>query len=53
MFITLEGIEGSGKTSQVNNIAAFLEDRGQVCLLTREPGGTKIGRRIQIGRAHV
>lgn len=47
MFITLEGIEGSGKTSQVNNMAAFLEDRGRVCLLTREPGGTKIGRRIR------
>ncbi len=47
MFITLEGIEGSGKTSQINNIAAFLEDRGRVCLLTREPGGTKIGRRIR------
>ncbi len=47
MFITLEGIEGSGKTSQINNIAAFLEDRGRACLLTREPGGTKIGRRIR------
>ncbi len=47
MFITLEGIEGSGKTSQVNNMAVFLEDRGRVCLLTREPGGTKIGRRIR------
>ncbi len=47
MFITLEGIEGSGKTSQVNNMAAFLEDRGRVCLLTREPGGTEIGRRIR------
>ncbi len=47
MFITLEGIEGSGKTSQVGNIAAFLESRGRACLLTREPGGTPIGRRIR------
>ncbi len=47
MFITLEGIEGSGKTSQLNNIAGFIENRGRVCLLTREPGGTEIGRRIR------
>ena len=47
MFITLEGIEGSGKTSQLKNIASFLESRGQTCLLTREPGGTQIGRRIR------
>ncbi len=47
MFITLEGIEGSGKTSQLNNIAGFLESRGQKCHLTREPGGTEIGRRIR------
>ncbi len=47
MFITLEGIEGSGKTSQLKNIAAFLESRGHTCLLTREPGGTVIGRRIR------
>jgi dTMP kinase len=47
MFITLEGIEGSGKTSQVQKMAAFLESRGHTCLLTREPGGTPIGRRIR------
>ncbi|CAD7841550.1 MAG: Thymidylate kinase (EC 2.7.4.9) [Olavius algarvensis Delta 4 endosymbiont] len=47
MFITLEGIEGSGKTSQVKKMAAFLEDGGHPYLLTREPGGTRIGRRIR------
>ena len=47
MFITLEGIEGSGKTSQINNICRFLENKGHVCVITREPGGTKIGRKIR------
>jgi len=47
MFITLEGIEGSGKTSQVKKMVAFLEDGGHPYLLTREPGGTRIGRRIR------
>lgn len=47
MFITLEGIEGSGKTSQMERIAAFLEERGHACLQTREPGGTRIGTAIR------
>jgi len=47
MFITLEGIEGSGKTTQINNIYRFLENKGHHCLITREPGGTKIGREIR------
>jgi len=47
MFITLEGIEGSGKTTQVNNICRFLENKGHHCVFTREPGGTKIGRKIR------
>ena len=47
MFITLEGIEGSGKTTQVPAIADFLENRGLRCLRTREPGGTPIGRAVR------
>lgn len=47
MFITLEGIEGSGKTTQINNISRFLENKGHNCVITREPGGTKIGRKIR------
>lgn len=47
MFITLEGIEGAGKTSQVDNIVAFLTSDGYECVTTREPGGTAIGAQIR------
>lgn len=47
MFITLEGIEGSGKTTQIENIAGFLRGSGRECLITREPGGTLIGGKIR------
>jgi len=47
MFITLEGIEGAGKTSQLKNIVAFLEARGYECVTSREPGGTGIGAQIR------
>jgi len=47
MFITLEGIEGSGKTSQIGSIVDFLKGVGHDCLVTREPGGTGIGQKIR------
>jgi dTMP kinase len=47
MFITLEGIEGSGKTTQIDYIIDFFEVRGNRCLATREPGGTSIGKKIR------
>ena len=47
MFITFEGPEGSGKTSQIVALAAFLTERGYQVLTTREPGGTKIGDQVR------
>jgi len=47
MFITFEGPEGSGKTSQITALSAFLSERGYQVLATREPGGTKIGDQVR------
>lgn len=47
MFITLEGIEGSGKTTQMQQLRTFFENRGHSCVLTREPGGTALGEKIR------
>jgi len=47
MFISFEGIEGSGKSTQIKRAGNFLDKRGIDCCLTREPGGTDIGRRIR------
>ena len=42
-FITLEGPEGSGKTTVSNRIVKMLEEKGYQVLLTREPGGVEEG----------
>jgi dTMP kinase len=47
LFITLEGGEGSGKTTLASTLAAKLEERGHSVCLTREPGGTELGRAVQ------
>ncbi|HJS74781.1 MAG TPA: dTMP kinase [Vicinamibacteria bacterium] len=47
LFITLEGPEGTGKSTQAKLLARRLRREGYDALLTREPGGTRIGRRIR------
>jgi len=47
MFITLEGIEGSGKSTQILHIFNFINQLGRKCVMTREPGGTRIGGKIR------
>jgi dTMP kinase len=47
MFISFEGIEGSGKTTHAEHMVRFLKDRGHDCVITREPGGTRIGEKIR------
>jgi dTMP kinase len=46
-FITFEGIDGSGKTTQLRMLASYLKEAGCEVLLTREPGGTPVGNRLR------
>ena len=47
MFITLEGPEGSGKTSHIPHLVEYLREKGFTVFPTREPGGTSIGEQIR------
>ncbi len=47
MFITLEGPEGSGKTSHIPYLVEYLREKGYMVFPTREPGGTSIGEQIR------
>ncbi len=47
LFITFEGIEGCGKTTQIGHLTSYLTRTHRPFLLTREPGGTKVGEKIR------
>jgi dTMP kinase len=46
-FVTLEGIDGAGKSTHVKTVAAMLETRGKKVLQTREPGGTPVAESLR------
>ena len=47
IFITLEGPDGAGKSTQARMLASYLQSRGKEVFLTREPGGTLIAEKIR------
>ena len=46
-FITFEGLDGVGKSTQMENLAAWLRERGLDVITTREPGGTGVGQKLR------
>ena len=47
LFVTFEGSEGCGKSTQIRHLSAWLRETARPCLTTREPGGTAAGDRIR------
>ncbi len=47
LFISFEGVDGVGKTTQVERLRAYLESQGREVVVTREPGGTALGKAIR------
>ncbi len=47
MFISFEGPEGSGKSTQIQRVGAWFREQGRQCIVTKEPGGTPISDRIR------
>ena len=47
MFITFEGGDGSGKSTQIQSVRGWFESRGREVIVTREPGGTELGTEIR------
>lgn len=52
MLITFEGIEGSGKTTQIGLLFEYLTGKGHSVISTREPGGTVFGERLRTALLH-
>ena len=52
-FISFEGVDGVGKTTQVERLRAYVESQGRECVVTREPGGTALGVAIRKMLLHV
>ena len=47
LFITFEGADGCGKTTQLNRVCTFLKEKGYECVVTREPGALEFGKKIR------
>jgi dTMP kinase len=47
LFITFEGADGSGKTTQIGLLTAYLKEKSREVITTIEPGGTKLGKKIR------
>lgn len=47
LYVTFEGLDGSGKTTQLERLAAWLADAGHTVVATREPGGTEVGQLVR------
>jgi len=47
LYVTFEGLDGSGKTTQLERLAAWLRDVGHTVVATREPGGTEVGQLVR------
>lgn len=46
-FITFEGLDGTGKTTQLKALESYFRDQGRPCVITRQPGGTPLGSLIR------
>ncbi|MGA7951369.1 MAG: dTMP kinase [Thiobacillaceae bacterium] len=46
-FISLEGVDGAGKSTHLEHVAQYLRNKGRQVVLTREPGGTDLGERLR------
>ena len=47
LFVSFEGVDSVGKTTQVERLRAYLEAQGRTVVVTREPGGTALGKAVR------